>query len=81
MLDVVAPIGGFTFETTEYDLGARRYHATGETLPDSVLDELRGTTRSCWARSGTQRFRRGCSSAGCCCGCGSNWTTTSTSGR
>ena len=29
-------------ETTEYDLGARRWHATGETLPDSVLDEIRG---------------------------------------
>ncbi|MCG6499679.1 3-isopropylmalate dehydrogenase [Kitasatospora sp. A2-31] len=28
-------------ETTEYDLGARRYHRTGETLPDSVLAELR----------------------------------------
>ena len=28
--------------TTEYDLGARRWHDTGETLPDSVLDELRG---------------------------------------
>ncbi|MGL5928991.1 MAG: 3-isopropylmalate dehydrogenase [Dermatophilaceae bacterium] len=28
--------------TTEYDLGARRWHATGETLPESVLDELRG---------------------------------------
>ncbi len=28
-------------ETTEYDLGARRYHATGETLPDSVLEELK----------------------------------------
>ncbi len=26
---------------TEYDLGARRWHATGETLPESVLDELR----------------------------------------
>lgn len=29
-------------ETTDYDLGARRWHETGETLPDSVLDELRG---------------------------------------
>jgi len=29
-------------EGTEYDLGARRYHATGETLPDEVLDELKG---------------------------------------
>src|SRR3954462_7116164 len=27
---------------TEYDLGARRWHATGETLPDSVLEEIRG---------------------------------------
>ncbi|MBO0819455.1 MAG: 3-isopropylmalate dehydrogenase [Nocardiopsaceae bacterium] len=30
------------FETTEYDLGARRYHKTGETLPDTVLEEIRG---------------------------------------
>lgn len=29
-------------ETTAYDLGAARWHATGETLPDSVLAELRG---------------------------------------
>jgi 3-isopropylmalate dehydrogenase len=28
-------------ETTMYDLGAARWHRTGETLPDSVLDELR----------------------------------------
>src|ERR1700761_6472521 len=30
-----------TWETTDYDLGARRYHASGETLPDGVLAELR----------------------------------------
>ena len=29
------------WETTDYDLGARRYHRTGETLPDSVLEEIR----------------------------------------
>jgi 3-isopropylmalate dehydrogenase len=29
-------------DTTDYDLGARRWHATGETLPDSVLEEIRG---------------------------------------
>src|SRR5579875_164791 len=29
-------------EETSYDLGARRWHATGEALPDSVLAELRG---------------------------------------
>ncbi|MBA3621366.1 MAG: 3-isopropylmalate dehydrogenase [Euzebyales bacterium] len=32
---------GFTLAVTEYDLGGRRYVATGEVLPDSVLDELR----------------------------------------
>ena len=32
---------GVKVEPTEYDLGARRWHATGETLPDSVLDEIR----------------------------------------
>ena len=31
-----------TIETTDYDLGARRYLATGETLPPAVLEELRG---------------------------------------
>ena len=30
-----------SFETTEYDLGARRWHSSGETLPDSVLAEIR----------------------------------------
>ncbi|MFC4060745.1 3-isopropylmalate dehydrogenase [Planomonospora corallina] len=33
---------GTKVETTTYDLGAKRYHETGETLPDAVLDELRG---------------------------------------
>jgi 3-isopropylmalate dehydrogenase len=42
VLRAVAPAAGLTVATTEYDLGARRYHATGETLPASVLDELRG---------------------------------------
>jgi 3-isopropylmalate dehydrogenase len=38
VLDAVLP----GVETTDYDLGARRYHATGEVLPDGVIDELRG---------------------------------------
>ena len=38
VLDVVLP----GVERTEYDLGARRYHATGEVLPDGLIDELRG---------------------------------------
>ena len=29
-------------DTTEFDLGGARYLRTGEVLPDSVLDELRG---------------------------------------
>jgi len=32
--------GGLSVHTQEYDLGARLYHRTGETLPASVLDEL-----------------------------------------
>ena len=35
-------VSGLTVNTTEYDLGARRWLATGETLPDSVLEEIRG---------------------------------------
>jgi 3-isopropylmalate dehydrogenase len=38
VLDAVVP----GVEKTNYDLGARRYHATGEVLPDSVIGELRG---------------------------------------
>jgi 3-isopropylmalate dehydrogenase len=37
VLDAVLP----GVEKTNYDLGARRFHATGEVLPDSVLAELR----------------------------------------
>jgi 3-isopropylmalate dehydrogenase len=33
---------GVAFDTTDYDLGARRWHRTGETLPDAVLEEIRG---------------------------------------
>jgi 3-isopropylmalate dehydrogenase len=29
-------------DTVDYDLGAARYNRTGETLPDSVVEELRG---------------------------------------
>jgi 3-isopropylmalate dehydrogenase len=33
---------GFTYTLQEYDFGAARYLRTGETLPDSALDELAG---------------------------------------
>jgi 3-isopropylmalate dehydrogenase len=35
------PAGGVKFESTRYDLGAERYLATGEVLPDTVLSEIR----------------------------------------
>jgi 3-isopropylmalate dehydrogenase len=38
VLDVVLP----GVEKTQYDLGAKRFHATGEVLPAGVINELRG---------------------------------------
>ena len=38
----VVRAAGVALETTEYDLGADRYIRTGDVLPDSVLEELRG---------------------------------------
>jgi len=38
----VVQAAGVALDTVDYDLGGRRYLATGEVLPDSVLDELRG---------------------------------------
>ncbi|MGD9960875.1 3-isopropylmalate dehydrogenase [Nocardioides sp.] len=40
VLEVAAP-AGVKFEQTRYDLGAERYLATGEVLPDRVLAEIR----------------------------------------
>ena len=40
-LKVVAA-AGVELDTVDYDLGGRRYLASGEVLPDAVLDELRG---------------------------------------
>jgi 3-isopropylmalate dehydrogenase len=39
VLRAAAP--GVTFAVTDYDLGARRWHRSGETLPDTVLEEIR----------------------------------------
>jgi 3-isopropylmalate dehydrogenase len=40
VLRAAAP--GVTIDETSYDLGAGRWHRTGETLPDAVLEEIRG---------------------------------------
>ena len=42
VLAAIAPAADLDVQTTEYDLGARRYNETGELLPDSVVEELRG---------------------------------------
>jgi 3-isopropylmalate dehydrogenase len=39
VLEAVSPV---KFELTRYDLGAERYLATREVLPDSVLEEIKG---------------------------------------
>lgn len=41
VLDVIAASYDVAIEKTTYDLGAARWHRTGETLPESVLDEIR----------------------------------------
>src|SRR5919198_4112541 len=41
VLGVIAPAYDLRVEQTPYDLGAARWHRTGETLPDAVLEEIR----------------------------------------
>ena len=41
-LDAVADRFDIDFDIVEYDLGGHRYLTSGETLPESVLEELRG---------------------------------------
>ncbi|MHB8793644.1 MAG: 3-isopropylmalate dehydrogenase [Thermoleophilia bacterium] len=42
VLKAAAERYGFEYETTDYDFGGDRYLKTGETLPDSAVDELKG---------------------------------------
>jgi 3-isopropylmalate dehydrogenase len=42
VLDRLEALEGFTTERVDYDLGGRRYLATGEVLDDATLAELRG---------------------------------------
>jgi 3-isopropylmalate dehydrogenase len=42
VLDRLAELEGFATERVDYDLGGRRYRATGEVLSDETLEELRG---------------------------------------
>jgi 3-isopropylmalate dehydrogenase len=40
VLDLIGELSGTTFVKTHYDLGARRWHATGETITDEILADL-----------------------------------------
>jgi 3-isopropylmalate dehydrogenase len=42
VLEAVSESAGFAMDFTHYDLGGERYMRTGEILPESVIDELRG---------------------------------------
>ena len=42
VLKAAADKFGFKVELTEFDFGGERYKRTGETLPDSAIEELRG---------------------------------------
>jgi isocitrate/isopropylmalate dehydrogenase len=63
---------GVSIDETSYDLGARRWHRTGETLPDAVLEEIRGHDAILLGAVGDAAFS---------CDCASSSTTTSTSAR
>src|SRR4029078_12461929 len=41
ILNAVAPLENFKYETTNFDWGCARYLRTGETLPKGGADELR----------------------------------------
>ena len=87
VLNAALATTGTTVSTTEYDLGARLYNRTGETLaannaptcapvtdPNSNSND---NTRST-ARSAIRVCRRESLSAGCCWSCASASITTST---
>lgn len=42
VLEAVSAKHKLTFTKKEFDLGAKYWHKTGQTLPDSILDELKG---------------------------------------
>src|SRR5690242_7979654 len=51
----VVRAAGVELDTVDYDLGGARYLKTGEVLPDSVLEELRGADAILLGAVGTDR--------------------------
>ena len=78
VLEVAAP-HGVKVEPTRYDLGAERYLATGEVLPDSVLAEIREHDAILLGAVGGKPATpapAGILERGLLLGCASSWTTT-----
>ena len=46
VLDAVAAKYKISFTKKEFELGAKYWHKTGETLPDSILEELKKIGRA-----------------------------------
>jgi len=59
VLDHVSERFDIAFEKVEYDLGGERYRRTGEVLPDSVLEELRGMDAILLGAVGDPRVKPG----------------------
>ncbi len=54
-------------ETTEFDLGAKRYNETGDLLPDAELDAIRQHDAILLGAIGDPRFVAPASSNAACC--------------
>jgi isocitrate/isopropylmalate dehydrogenase len=79
---VLEELEGFTTERVDYDLGGRRYLATGEVLSDATLEELRGFDAIYLGAVGTPDVPPGViERRACCSSCGSPSTSTSTCAR
>ncbi len=80
VLKAVAEKEKIKFDFGFYDIGGDRYLKTGETLPDSVLDELKKVQAIFLGPWGIRRFRPESWSVESFCGYGLPSTSTSTSG-
>ena len=67
---------GFGLDWVDYDLGADRWLATGEALPDAVLEELREVDAILLGAVGRPDVPPGCWSGACCSGSASSSTST-----
>ena len=72
---------GFSYESADFDFGGDRYLRTGETLPDSAVDELRQFDAIYLGAIGHPDVKPEYSRRGSSSGCASSWISTSTCGR